>query len=276
MTPAAAATTLVAHFRSFAPSDDRPKSTGAALYEELSLSTKGVCRHRAYAFVITAHALGLPARMIRNEAHAWVELFDGNVWHRVDLGGAADQLDTRLDPSQPVHAPPADPYDWPQGAESAQDLVQRTVPSSGGQPSAGGSAAPTSADGGAAEGGGAMPTPVPTIGPALGDAGVVAPEDDPRPSSRVEIKVAAAQVRRGEPLSVGGRVASDGEGCRGVRVDFALRSDSGRLVPVQSISAGEDGRFDGAIVVPPNLEVGEYELVVTTPGDARCGTGTAE
>lgn len=277
-TPAVAATTLVAYFRSFAPSDDLPTAKGGVpLFEELTASKKGVCRHRAFAFVITAHGLGLPARMVRNEAHAWVELYDGNVWHRVDLGGAADRLDTRQDPSSPQHAPPSDPYAWPEGAEreSGRELADRTSSGQSGQRT-GQTGSRDGADGGASgpDGGSSFtPTPSSTLGSVDGGLSPT-PADDERPASKLEVKMSAGQVRRGEPLAVSGRVEADGDGCRGVRVDFALRADSGRLVPIQSLSAGEDGRFDGSIVVPHNLEVGEYELVVSTPGDARCGVGT--
>lgn len=272
MTPAAAVTALVAHFRSFAPSDDRPSSSGAALYEELALSKKGVCRHRAYAFIITAQALGIPTRMVRNEAHAWVEVFDAQLWHRVDLGGAAERLDTERDPNQPMHAPPRDPFDWPSGSESAQDLVQRTMsPSSGSGPSGG----PSAGDGGSLPGdAGAAPAPAPAPGAGGAAAGTAAQDD--RPASKLGVTLPTGSVKRGEPLAVSGRVEADGDGCRGVRVDFALKSDTGNLIPIQSLSAGEDGKYDGAIVVPPNLEVGEYELVVSTPGDARCGAGKSE
>jgi transglutaminase-like putative cysteine protease len=40
---------------------------------DLARGKRGVCRHRAYAFVIVAQALGIPARFVQNEAHAWVE-----------------------------------------------------------------------------------------------------------------------------------------------------------------------------------------------------------
>jgi hypothetical protein len=272
MTPAAAVMALVAHFRSFAPSDDRPLSAGAALYEELALSKKGVCRHRAYAFIITAQAVGIPTRMVRNEAHAWVEVFDGVLWHRVDLGGAAERLDTQRDPSQPMHAPPSDPFRWPEGSESAQDLVERTMsPSGGSSPGAG------SADGGTStgDGGGSVAPPLPNIGPAAADGGTGVPLDE-RPPAKLGVSLKAGTVRRGEPIGVKGRVEADGDGCRGVRVDFALRGASGKLIPIQSLSAGEDGRYDGSIVIPQNLDVGEYELVVSTPGDARCGAGVGE
>ena len=110
----------------FAPSDDAPHaSSGSALYAELALSKKGVCRHRAYAFVVTAMALGVPSRLVRNEAHAWVEVSDGLQWHRVDLGGAASHIDYEQHSSEHQHKPPADPYQWPPGAESANALTEQ-------------------------------------------------------------------------------------------------------------------------------------------------------
>ncbi len=271
MTPAAAAAALIAHFRGFAPSDNRPTSQGAALYEELALSKKGVCRHRAYAFVITALAIGLPARMARNEAHAWVEIYDGALWHRIDLGGAAEQLDTRVNLDQPQHSPPPDPYQWPDGAESGQDLAQRTRSGANGTEPKN-----SAADGGLGVDGGMSSNPVATLTPGPGDAGLTS-TDDPRPPAKVSVRVERPSVQRGDPLKVSGRIESDGSGCRGVRVDFALRSDSGTSIPIQSLSTGDDGRYAGAIVVPLNLDVGNYELMVSTPGDSEhCGRGHSE
>jgi hypothetical protein len=61
-----------------------------------------------------------------------------------------------------------------------------------------------------------------------------------------------------------------------VRVDFGLKSSTGRLLPIQSLSADEQGRYSGVVVVPLGVEVGDYELVVSTPGDTRCGKGSVE
>ena len=72
---------LVAYFRSFAPSDNPPRATGD-VYLDLALSKKGVCRHRAFAFLVTALGMGIPARMVLNEAHAWVEVL-GRRWQRI-------------------------------------------------------------------------------------------------------------------------------------------------------------------------------------------------
>ena len=133
MRPPEAVQALVAHFRSFTPSADLPEaSLGTGLYEELSLSQKGVCRHRAYAFVITALTLGIPARMVRNEAHAWVEVYDAEVWHRIDLGGAAGAMNiSRAEEASQYRLPP-DPYDWPEGSQSGTELVEEALSAQGG------------------------------------------------------------------------------------------------------------------------------------------------
>ena len=259
LSPRAALAQLVAHFRAFAPSTARPSSSGVALYKELALSQKGVCRHRAYAFAITALALGLPTRMVRNEAHAWVEVFDGKLWHRIDLGGAAGQLETEQDPSLPQHQPPSDPFSWPEGSESGSALAQRALSGDPGG-SGGASSAPP-------HGSATAPSP---IGPAASDAG--APRtDDSRPRSDIGLRVQDENVRRGEPLAVSGRVQADGESCGHVRVDFALRSSSGNSIPIQSLSTDAEGRYSGAIVVPLGVDVGDYEIVVFTPGNEACG-----
>ena len=71
---------MVAYFRSFEPSDDFPNDHGD-IYLDLALSRKGVCRHRAFAFLVTALNIGVPTRFVANEAHAWVEVHDSRLWH---------------------------------------------------------------------------------------------------------------------------------------------------------------------------------------------------
>src|SRR6185295_11724872 len=75
---------MVDYFRSFGPSNE-PPSGRQDIYLDLALSKKGVCRHRSFAFLVTALGIGIPARMVVNEAHAWVEVFDSKLWHRIDL-----------------------------------------------------------------------------------------------------------------------------------------------------------------------------------------------
>ncbi len=262
LSPREAVSMLVAHFRAFQPSTDLPKGSGAALYQELALSQKGVCRHRAYAFTITALALGLPTRMIRNEAHAWVEVFDGSIWHRIDLGGAAGSLDMKRDDARPVHSPPSDPYPWPKGARSGLDMADQAR-TSGGQP---GAASSSSAASSASPASPAAPTPDNAAPPA----------DDTRPASELTLKLGESQVLRGEPLRLSGRVVADGSPCSHTRVDVKLETSSGQTIPIGSLATDDSGNYSGAVVVPlARVDVGDYDVVVATPGDARCGPGSA-
>src|SRR5207247_2204830 len=91
MTPREDLRKLVDYYRSFTDSEDPPPASGD-IYLDLALSKKGVCRHRAFAFLVTSLGLGIPARMVTNEAHAWVEVHDGSGWRRIDLGGAGRAL----------------------------------------------------------------------------------------------------------------------------------------------------------------------------------------
>lgn len=59
-----AVTELVRYFRGFTTTDAPIGAERGDLYLDLALSKKGVCRHRAYAFVITALALRIPARLV--------------------------------------------------------------------------------------------------------------------------------------------------------------------------------------------------------------------
>lgn len=267
---------LVHHFRSFAPSDDPPKAqTGAALYKELALSRKGVCRHRAYAFVITALAAGIPARMVRNEAHAWVEVFDGVVWHRVDLGGAAGRFE--LDPAsrtQP-HLPPADPYSWPPGTESTLDSIG--APSGSGNSGSGSSSDPNGATPSPLGSATAPPsathqTPFPA-GPQPGQLVSNEPQrapNDTRPAASISLDLNTSEARRGAVVRVKGTVSANGEACPFARVDVALTSAQGDSVLLGAVPTDEKGRFDATLTVPLHLEVGDYSVRATTPGAGRC------
>jgi hypothetical protein len=267
MRPREAVRKLVEYFRSFAPSEEPPSGRGD-IYLDLALSKKGVCRHRAFAFLVTAQGLGVPARMVVNEAHAWVEVNDSKLWHRVDLGGAAANLDNEPDPGRPAYLPPPDPYAWPSGRDSGQDLAERNRaraenggPSGNGQPGGDGGA-----PGPASNGGGSAPEPTSKL-----------------PESEVTVGAIDGDVRRGLPLHLQGSVQSGGAPCPHLRVDVLMvghvergRSAAATLAqgtPIGSLSTDERGRYDGAVVVPRDLSLGDYDLLVQTPGDARCGAG---
>ncbi|XYI00539.1 transglutaminase-like domain-containing protein [Sorangium sp. So ce1128] len=255
---------MVEYFRSFAPSDDPPKGHGD-IYLDLALSRKGVCRHRAFAFLVTALHIGIPARMIVNEAHAWVEVYDGSLWHRIDLGGAALNMDQEIDPSRPPYVPPPDPYSWPEQRDSGQDLAERTRAEQAQQQGPAGPA-----------GSGSSPAAPP---PAAPPAPTPASDPNERAAERTDVVVTALDkdIRRGFPLHLQGQVSSNGAPCGHVRVDVILTGDAApQGVTVGSLSTDAQGRYDDAVIVPREVALGEYDLVVATPGDARCKAGRTD
>ena len=82
-------------------------------------------------------------------------------------------------------------------------------------------------------------------------------------------------MKRGAPLKVVGQVEADGSGCSFARVDVALRSSEGRLLPLGAVATDESGRFAGSVTVSLSVPVGDYDVVVSTPGDSRCGPGSS-
>jgi hypothetical protein len=265
VSPRDALTTLVAHFRSFAPSEDLPRSRlPAELYRELALSKKGVCRHRAFAFTISAIALGLPARLVRNEAHAWVEVGDGSIWHRIDLGGAAGRFE--LDPSAQTqaHVPPDDPFVWPPGTQSTALSLRSSSssPSSGSQTS---SAAPS----GSAQPGSSVTEPAE---PSFSEPAAPPPEStNGKSPATIDLVVEGSEARRGARLKVHGAVVGDGEACPSARVDLVLRAADGHTATLGSLPTDASGHFGAEVTVPLGLEVGDYTVVATTPGAGACG-----
>lgn len=271
MRPAEVVRKMIDYFRAFTPSDE-PPSGKQNIYLDLALSQKGVCRHRAHGFLVTALGMGIPARMVVNEAHAWVEVFDARLWHRVDLGGAAANLDNEPDPSRPAYVPPPDPYRWPSGRDSGQDLADRNRA----QANQGSDANAAGADGGA-------PSPAGSGSPAAPGNGQPEAPVNRLPESEVTVGSIDGDVRRGLPLHLKGTVQRAGAPCAHLRVDVLLVPQLERArgggqapavgAPVGSLSTDERGAYDGAVVVPRDLALGDYDLIVQTLGDSRCGAG---
>ncbi len=104
-----ALTRLVAYHRAFRPGP-LERSTGN-IYLDLASSQRGVCRHRAYSFLVTALALGIRTRYVESRTHAFVEVqMPNGRWRRIDLGGAlARPLPERV---RRLAVGP-DPFPWP-------------------------------------------------------------------------------------------------------------------------------------------------------------------
>jgi hypothetical protein len=293
LSPRDVVTKLVSYFRSFSESED-PPAPSRDIYLDLALSRKGVCRHRAFAFMVTALSLGLPTRMVVNEAHAWVELHDGRLWRRVDLGGAGQTLHDPLSNNVP-YDPPPDPFAWPQGATRGDDLADRArharsgapAPQPPGAPSATPSAAPSAA-GGAASASSAGPNgqnaPNGPDGTGAGGASGFGPSGaagrsksnatpDDRPSSIVTMTLNGQDAHRGAPFKLRGQVSADGEPCGHVSVEIVLHSRQQGDVAIGQLATDERGAYDGAIVLPSAVPLGDYDVQARTLGDNRCGIG---
>jgi hypothetical protein len=269
--PREAVARMVQYFRAFTDSDEPPQGKGN-VYLDLALSRKGVCRHRAFAFLVTAQSLGIPTRMVLNEAHAWVEVHDATTWRRIDLGGAGHLANPASNavPERAVYQPPVDPFAWPQNASRGDDMVAdararagSSSPAPGGSSGATGAAAPAS------------PQASSSSSPWSPGAGAASDRDD-RPASVLSLSVADSDAHRGMPLHVRGDVRSDGEACAHVTVEIWLRdSRSQRLFLLGTLATADDGSFAGGLVVPGSTQLGDYDVVARTPGDARCGGGAS-
>lgn len=261
---------LVAYFRAFQDSEQPPTGRGD-IYLDLALQQKGVCRHRAFAFLVTALYLGIPTRMISNEAHAWVEIDNGRQWRRVDLGGAGRTLHDPLSSNVP-YQPPPDPFAWPPGGSRGEDLADRARRAPLPAPTA---AAPASSAAG--PGAPTDPSSPGAVGTGTGASGgsrlaALPPGPDERPASTMTMTLSGTDARRGAPMAVKGRVTADGAPCGHVTVEIYLRGKN-QDVPVGALATDDQGNFDGALVLPSSVPLGDYEAHARTLGDARCGRG---
>jgi hypothetical protein len=258
--PARALVTLVEYFRGFRESAELPIAENPEeLYRELSFSQKGVCRHRAYAFTVTALALGLPTRLVHNEAHAWVEVFDSEIWHRVDLGGAAANIqETNPDPLIPDHLPPHDPYLWPSGANSGLSaaagsrLGALTARSNPGRPGSNQSTSATSVD-------------VPQAGPSASQAANLPSSTPGAVPYNITLVLDTKRLLRGRPLSVKGQARRGEIPCVLSRVDIFVEGD-GAAIGIGSVATNRNGEFIGQVTLPRTTQVGPLRVTARVAG----------
>jgi transglutaminase-like putative cysteine protease len=264
---------LTRHFREFEESDDPPEDTGD-IYLDLSRGQRGICRHRAYGFVITALGLGIPARFVMNEAHAWVEVKMHTVgWMRIDLGGSAEGLEAQNADDRPVYRPAyPDPLPRPDVYEASYSQLGGSV--SGVRPDGASSTSPsgttstgpgtTSGDGDGTESSSSS-TATFTSGGESGRTRLVLSVDGPRHEV----------VRRGLDIDVSGRATGgSGDAAAGLRVEVLLENDETQQLLGVTVTRA-DGNYNAHFGVPPRMNVGEYRLIVRSPGDERFSSATA-
>jgi len=173
---------LTDYFRRFRDAQLTERA-GDNRYLALALGGVGACRHRAYAFVLTLHALGVPARYVGNEAHAWAEVaLPGTGWSRIDLGGWDVGMDATA-PSAREHFTPLHPDPLPRPQEYANSY--------------------SSYNGGRRD-----PRATPTV--AVGDAGVGPATPEPGNPSPGAPETAASGTATGTGTGTGGGAESVG------------------------------------------------------------------
>ncbi len=273
---------LVGWFRAFTPGD-APRATDS-LYEDLALAQKGSCRHRSYAFVITALALGIPARYVENELHVFVEVFVPRVgWRRINLGGSlVDEVVAGAEGKVPYKPKSADPFPQPDSFAKGNDAeppqpkalkeaaeVHRKASASS---SHGGGSGSGSGDGNGSHGGGngARQHPVDlealdreaapgTPGARVSTASV--------PTS-VTVAVTTRDTFRGQRIDVLGEVGTGDGKPAGLPVEIYLDGPGGAIKVGDAVSDRE-GQWRATIEVPRDLPLGDHRVVARTPGDTQ-------
>jgi hypothetical protein len=267
---------LVNYFRAFeAGKIQHP--TGNT-YRDLCDSQAGVCRHRSFAFMITANALGIPTRYVENEAHAFVEVwFPERNWQRIDLGGAALRLDISGAQDKTIHRPRADdpfskPANYGKGGSYSQlqgDIRGLTDHQLADKHRPLDQSPPSGAVGdqlGSGAGSNFTPdriSPDPTL-PA------VAP-DPKKQTPNLRITIADASAYRGASIHVEGIVQNADHRAiadHTVRVFMAPAGDHQHSIPIGIATTGADGTFRTDLPIPPSVSLQTYELLLSTDEDA--------
>ena len=268
---------LVAYFRAF---EAKPLKSSNGIYRDLVDNQAGVCRHRSFAFMITANAVGIPTRYVQNEAHAFVEVwFPERGWQRIDLGGAALRMEVSNAEDKTLHRPRADdPFakpsqyknnytqlEGPIGGLTSQQLDDKRRPTD--QAPASGDTPPLVAGDGSGGGNGDAFNDRITPDPTLPTA-----EHDPRKGSpELEVIGADASGYRGGNVQISGRVIVGGKGIPDHPVDvFLSRKGRNGAEPTllgRAVTAA-DGTFRQDFSIPGTLSLDTYEIWLASPEDA--------
>jgi len=263
---------LVSYFRAF--QEGKIAHPTNDIYRDLCDSQTGVCRHRSFAFMITANALGIPTRYVENEAHAFVEVwFPERNWQRIDLGGAALRLDVSGAQDKTIHRPRGDdpfakPPEYGKGSYSQlqgniSGLTDRQLadkhrpldqaPSSGSFDSSG-------------AGSGASPdriSPDATLPPQ--------PPDPKKPTPTLRVTLADASAYRGASIHVEGIVQVDHKAVadHSVRIFIAPAGTAFKgAISLGSATSGPDGTFRVDLPIPPSVTLSTYEIGLASDDDA--------
>jgi transglutaminase-like putative cysteine protease len=273
---------LVGYFRAFQAKPLPPAS--GDIYRDLVDSQAGVCRHRAFAFMVTANALGIPTRFVENEAHAFVEVwFPERHWQRIDLGGAAPRMEVQGADNKTLHRPRSDdPFEKPAAYKqnytqlegdikglTQQQLADKHKPLS---------QSPASGSFDASAGGSGSSAP--GLDRILPDQGLPVVTRDPRkPSPVLVVTLADERAFRGDRVHVEGRVSVGGKGLADHTVDVFLSpagSGGATSIPLGRVATNPDGTFREDFVVPATMGLRSYDIWLSSPEDAYYNAALSE
>lgn len=281
---------LVAWFRAFEPGDPPPRTEST--YLDLALARRGSCRHRSYAFVVTALAAGIPARYVENELHVFVEVYLPRVgWRRINLGGAlVDEAVAGAAGKVPYRPKGADPFPQPpafaRGDDATPPVPKPLAEAAARAAAAGHGDGDGDGDGGGGPGGRHARVDLDRLDDESGDggddgsgngggggggngggAGHGARASQRVVATRVRVELGTRDSFRGDRVAVSGVVQSADGKPAGLPVEIYLDGPGGAL-HVGDAVAGADGAWRAEIVVPRDLPVGKHRVIARTPGDA--------
>ncbi|MFH0902927.1 MAG: transglutaminase domain-containing protein [Pseudomonadota bacterium] len=294
---------LVLYFRSFEPGQLRHRT--GDIYNDLAIAKRGVCRHRAFAFMVTANALGIPARYVANEAHAFVEVWlPEQRWVRIDLGGAGNPTQPNL--LSPAH--PSAPHSLPRWQSSPPSTAaSSSAPSSPFSPSSPSSPSSSPSSPSSPSSRPSSPLPAQSIPPSpttstpassvtppstrpspLFSAGPETPHpasasttatSGPRetpplsgPASSLEVTFTVVALPetlyRGQRLTVTGRAVTDRLPAANIPVEIHLVHLGNKPAKPHLVAHCQTdplGAFSTTIALPADMPLGHYEIRTTTP-----------
>jgi hypothetical protein len=280
--PQEALLSLVEFFRDFQPGTFPSKGKKSAdLYVTLVRKRLGVCRHRSIAFVITARSLGIRARLVTNEAHAFVEVYwPRSGWRRIDLGGASNEMDVNRGGSSRAHDPGIDVLPQPPNFLAEMGRGTGTDDASAEKSSGdnehfepAGTSSPEAADGDLGE---REPSASSPAGPkvvSLPEAAILA-GDVGRRRRPVRMSLGASQVSaiRGRVLVCDVHLLEeDGRPIIGKKVSVFIASvgvtDPNRGTRICEGLTDQTGRFRGSCSIPATQDMGRWNVFGYFAGD---------
>ncbi len=300
MRPIDALNALVEHYRNFEGRPFPDKLRGKDLYASISRAQIGVCRHRSLAFVISARALGIPARYVYNEAHAFVEIdWPGRGWRRIDLGGAANQMNYTGRAGGTVHKTGPDSLPEPPKFKAEQERIRQRGGASSADQSQSAQASPGESSSAPADGSASGQRPGPAAdGPADGatadaptppgapnganpstpqaahaaDEPPAQASSDQRTPVHIDVQADTSELFRGNALGLRGSVFSErGEPVADKNLQVYLGPVGGHsadgFIPLGSLHTDSRGRFHGKLAIPEKVAIGRWSVVVRFAGD---------